>query len=129
MRKSIFFLSISTLVFMSCKNNHAPEPGHNPVISLSAPTPGSMYNNGDTVFMSVAMEDEEELHEGYLYIRTATDTLFMFQPFVHELPAYDKDTFWVVSGIVSNTNAFVTALDLNHVEGSDTAEVPIMLMP
>jgi hypothetical protein len=127
----MFLFFAFTALFISCENhNTTPDPDtHNPVVTLTAPTVGHMYSNGDTVHMSVQMSDEDDLHEGYIYLRSATDTLFYYQPYVHELDSYQLDTFWVVSGISMNTNAWVTAIALNHVEGADTTENSIVLMP
>ena len=75
------------------------------------------------------MYDSDDLHEGYAYVLTATDTFFHCQPYVHELDSYDLDTFWVVSGITMSTSATVRGLDLNHVEGGDTVNVPVTLAP
>jgi hypothetical protein len=129
MKKSMIFICVAMLALISCQNENTPVPAHNPVVNLLLPASGSLYTTGDTVFMSVSMTDEEELHEGFLYIRTATDTIFTFEPFVHELPAYNKDTFWVVNGISATTNAFVTAMAFNHDEGADTVDVSITMVP
>ncbi len=128
MKKSILFISVLVgFGLASCETT--PTPPHVPSVHMHAPTSGSNYNNGDTVFMDIHMTDDESLHEGYLYLRTSADTLFSFEPYVHDLLSYELDTFWVVNGISSMVNANVTVIAHNHDEGMATEDVAITLMP
>ncbi len=127
-KKNILLLFLGAGLLLSCA--HDPIVHHDPEIEFLDSIPaGALYQNGDTVHLDISMSDEDELHEGYIYIRSAVDTFFTYEPYVHELQTFHVDTFWVVTGMVTGVSASVTAVAHNHHEGITTKNIPINLVP
>ena len=126
MKKNGAILWILGIFIFSCKHVYT-----DPTVTITEVVNGGTYHNNDTVHMNITMSDLDKLHEGYLYLKSDTDTFFAYQPYVHGLSSYTLDTFWVVNGIVKLTgvDAFVTGVAHNHQEGITTIDIPIKLFP
>jgi hypothetical protein len=124
-RSVVFFLVLGCMA--SCA--HDPIVYPDPVVTVNDPVASTIYQNGDTMHINVEMSDANELHEGYIYLRSDSDSLFSYAPYVHELPSFSTDTFWVVSGMTTGVSAVVTAVAYNHHDQFTTIEVPITLIP
>lgn len=97
MKKISIYLGIlmALVVFLSsCKDEDHDE--NNAVIEISAPLAGSMYNNGDTVFLNATVTAEEAMHGWELYIRKKTDQTQIFTADAHDHAAtYTIAEYWV----------------------------------
>lgn len=118
---------IGILMLSSCV--HQPIIHPNPEIDIDLPVSSSIYHNGDTIHVELVMRDHAELHEGFIYIRTTTDTLLQYAPLVHELDSFVVDTYYVVSGVSSGVDGFVTAIATNHHNGETVMNVPFFMVP
>jgi hypothetical protein len=127
MKKSILILSSLVIVLASCA--HQPITHSEPVVDVLQPTASTIYNNGDTIHIEMTLSDEDELHEAFIYVRSDIDTFFNYEPVVHELPSFNVDTFWVVSGMTTGVSAFVSATAHNHHDLHTTVNVPVTLVP
>jgi hypothetical protein len=96
MNKSLLFFVLIGAILCSCHNTPIVEPAA-PEITLVPPS-DSIFFSGDTLHIIGDLSDEDELHEAFICVRDTGDTMFAFDPYVHELPSYHVDTFWVVSG-------------------------------
>ena len=129
MKSKLLLVCIPALVLaLSCK--HDPDKvTAAPEVNIDLPVPMTAYNNADTVIMQGILTDEVELHEAFVMLRTNTDTLFSFAPFVHELESYSLDTTWVVNGIAAPVNSFFTVRAINHADKVTEISIPVSFAP
>jgi hypothetical protein len=118
MKKRFFFFAIIGLLLSSCQH----EPDHVPAAPAVVITPpaDSLFFSGETLFIVADLSDEEALHDAFICVRDTADTMFSYDPYVHELTSFHVDTFWVISGSgpanlsfkVENHHELITILDL-----------------
>jgi hypothetical protein len=129
MKTKIFGFIAGTLFIAGCA--HDPIIYKEPHVTVSMDDTLHIYQNGDTIHMNITMEDDDELHEAFVYVITPanTDTFFSFQPYVHELPSYSLDTFCLISGVTALQEGFVTVIATNHHDKLTEINVPITVFP
>jgi len=126
--KFLFYVLPFLVLTAGCKNE--PDKVINaPLVVIDQPVPVATYHNNDTLLIQGTLSDDDELHEASVMIRTTTDTLFSFDPFVHELQTYPLDTFWIVNGMSTSTPSFLTVIAANHHDKVTEMNVPIFLAP
>jgi hypothetical protein len=129
MKNRIFALILGSLFIAGCA--HHPIVYTEPQVSVVTDDTLHIYQNGDTIHMTVNISDEDELHEAFISVITPanTDTFFYFQPLVHELPSYTLDTFCVVNGVTGLQDGFLTVIATNHHDKLTEINVPITVFP
>ena len=127
MKKAIPLFIIATALLLSCQ--HQPVIPTNPTITITEPLINGIYNNNDTIKMDITMSDEDKLVDGYLYLRCDTDTFFAYQPNVLDLSSFSLDTFWILTGMSTGIDAFVTINASNNNNGITSMDIPIFLVP
>lgn len=100
MKKAIIYSFISILTIavtiFSCKKDHSHD--NEATITISQPIAGSMYNQGDTVFIAAAITADKAMHGWEVYIRKKSDQTQIYSEHAHEHAAsYAISTFWVNS--------------------------------
>jgi hypothetical protein len=130
MKKLSLFIVLIVAILCSCQ--HDTPPGYaSPEIVTNSPPDDTVwvYHNGDTVHIDFDISDADELHEAFIWVNDSVDTLFSYDPYVHELPSFHVDTFWIVHGITGLTPGFVSAEAENHHDKITIINVPIMMLP
>ncbi len=86
-----------------------------PVVDILAPIESSIYQNGDTVFITGSVTDNE-LHSGTLLLKNDTTAVEYMNEYhnVHELSSASISYFYVVSGIIQNEAVTFTATYEDH---------------
>lgn len=126
--KGIKLICLSVLfVLFSCR--HEPIIHPDPEIEVTLPVSSTLYNNGDTIHVDLVMRDENALHEASVYLRTAVDTMIELHPVVHELDSFELDTFYIVSGISTGVDGFLTVIASNKHDGETVMNVPFFMVP
>ncbi|MCB0521105.1 MAG: hypothetical protein H6577_26825 [Lewinellaceae bacterium] len=133
MQKQIFsfkFLPMLTVllamvIFQNCKDDEGDshEPGEDttaPVLSLTSPTNGQNFVNGDTIHIMGTVTDETALHEYVWSIKDAGGaTVHEATVSVHDKIEHDIHEMHVVSGVTAATTWTVTVHVEDHGENSD----------
>lgn len=122
-------------VFATCKKDKQPEPAAvpvddltTPVITLSSPADSSIYHNGDTIFMSGSVTDND-LHAGIIEIKddTTSSVYYSTAPYVHGLHTAVINFYWVVN-VSQNSKATLTVSYTDHYPNTGTVLRKLILL-
>lgn len=138
MRKIIFIL-ITVLFFFSCKKENAKEENHvqnemtdstTPVVVLNSPIENSVFHNGDTLFISGSVSDNE-LHGGTVILKNDTSSLVYLNQYhnVHGLSTATINFFYVVNGITQNESVKLTASYEDHTPNYSVQTIQLYFQP
>lgn len=120
-------LILTSIGCWSC--HHYPIIHEDPTIVISKVDGGDIYLNNDTIHIKMDITEDDALVSASLYLKSATDTFLVNEPLVDGLSSYTLDTFWVLTGMVTGLDAFVTATATNNHNGTTIMNVPIFLVP
>jgi hypothetical protein len=127
MKNQPWIYALLALLVVSCQ--HQPIIYTDPTATVTKVKGGDIYHNNDTIHMKVNMHDDDMLKDVYLYLRCDTDTFFGYAHADIAQHQFDLDTFWVLTGMVTGIDAFVTAGCNNKHGGEIVRNVPIFLVP
>lgn len=134
--KTLINLLVVVLLFSSCKKE---EDDHNhgdtddttfPVVTLNSPIQSSAYSNGDTVFITGSVTDNE-LHGGTIILKNDTSLVEYFNQYhaTHQMTSATINYFYVVSGITQNEAVTLMVTYEDHVPNVTTVTRNLIFMP
>lgn len=138
--RRIFFISLISIYFISCKKENAEEDTHShetptadttiPVINLNSPIENSIFHNGDTVFISGTVTDNE-MHSGTILLKNDTTSFEYMNQYhnVHGLSSAVINFYYVVSGISQNESVTLTLSYEDHAPNYGTALRHLLFLP
>jgi hypothetical protein len=81
MKKKLIFIALFAIAFIACKKETDTD---NPVISISSPTEGQMFSNGDSALVAFTITDSDMHGFEFVITNTSTnDTLFEAEEHAH----------------------------------------------
>jgi hypothetical protein len=124
---SIILLAL-IIGFASCEKAVVEELSK-PTVHIHKPIDEAMYNSGDTVWVKVHFEDEDELHEYSVEITNTTDSTEILHLHGHShTTTFEIDTF-VIPTVTLHTPFKLKAEISNHNSLSSTAELDFHVHP
>lgn len=111
-------------------HNHETGDTTSPVIDLISPYDSAVYHNGDTVFISGNVSDND-LHTGTLLIKNDT-TAFEYFNQLHEIHIGETATIeymYIVSGITQNEMVTLSASYSDHTGNPALLSRKLVFMP
>lgn len=88
-KNTILLILLSFIIVLACKKKETDTV--NPVISISSPTEGQMFNAGDSLLVSFSVTDVDLHGFDYAVISTATnDTLFSGDEHTHASATFSR---------------------------------------
>ena len=121
---------LAIVLFQNCKGDEGDgQTGTDttaPVLTLSSPTNGQPFVNGDTIHIMGKVTDETALHEYVWSIKDAGGTsVHEATVSVHDQIEHDIHEMHVVSGVTTASTWTVTVHVEDHGENSDEESVTV----
>lgn len=139
MKFLIFFIFSLLVIFSSCNKDeetsdhnlhHSDDDTSLPVIVLYSPSDSSVYHNGDTVYISGTVSDND-LDTGIILIKNDT-TAFEYFNQLHEIHTGGTATIeymYIVSGISKNEMITFSVLYSDHTGNPSVLSRKLVFMP
>ena len=130
-----YFFLIAVLFIFSCKKEKVEDQTPTetadttiPVITLNSPTASSVYHNGDTLFITGTVTDND-LHDATLEIKddTTAQVYFSASPYVHGLNTATINYSWIVN-VTHNASATLTVNYSDHAPNVGLKLVNVILL-
>jgi len=124
------------LLIISCEKDKAGLDEHHheedttfPVVNLTSPSDSTIYNSGDTVFITGYVTDED-LHEGEITIIDDTSAFLYFteNPYVHGQDTAQINYFYVVN-VTQNRVVTLTVSYEDHTPHVSTVTRKLFFQP
>lgn len=136
MKKVFIILSCFIFVYASCKKEEDHDHHHDtddstiPVVTLTSPIENATYHNGDTVFITGSVTDNE-LHAGTIIIRDDTTLTDYFSQIhnVHQQSSVAINFQYIVSGITTNRAVTLSVTYEDHKPNVGTATRKLIFVP
>lgn len=134
-RPLLIILIISGFLF-SCV--HTPIVYTAPTVSVTTHDTINFYQTGDTLRMDITASDNVGLNTLFISciapdtgaaVGNQPDTMYKWTPNVDGQLSWSTDTFWIVNGIPSLLDCFVTVVATNHHDGITEMNVPVIMFP
>lgn len=121
-------LTITALLFSSCKKDAAAHDPKEPVINVTAPAAQQVFEESDTIWIAVGIRSEDNLHEYSITVKNITEnsTAYTYNGHTDEKSA-DVRTYFLPNIMRdADMELTVTTLDHNGVKSSKSMTFKVL---
>lgn len=136
MKNKIQLFLLGIALISSCKKEHDHDHNHDtndtssPVVTVNSPTDSTVYHNGDTVFISGSVTDND-LHGGTILLKNDTSAVEYLNQYhnVHQLTSANFSYQYILNGITQTEAVTLTVSYEDHIPNTNTVTRHLVFMP